>query len=138
MDLEYFNMNDLSKNTIKTMHYLYDYLEKGWKLKKKQNCYIISKNKNKIYTLDNIIVNCKTSNDYKYHDSNCDSNCDSNNKKHQYILAFLYNSLNNKWTIQKNNNNYIFIKNHEGKKEFFSDKYLHTFFEDNFNLSLIK
>ena len=131
VDLDNFDMNDLSKNAIKTMHYLYDYLEKGWKLKKKQNCYIMTKNKNKIYTLDNIAVNYKTINDYN-------SYCDSDNKKHQYILAFLYNSLNNKWTIQKNNNNYIFIKNHEGKKEVFSDKYLHTFFKENFNFGLIK
>jgi len=143
IDIDGFDINDLSKNTLKTMHYLYDYLEKGWKLKKKHNCYIITKNKNKIYTLDNIIVNCKPVAEY------CDCDCDcynqqdnndnhNNSKKHQYILAFLYNSLNNKWTIQKNKNNYIFIKNHEGKKEIFSDKYLHTFFEENFNFGLIK
>ena len=30
------------------------------------------------------------------------------------------------------------IKNHGGNKEMFSDKYLHTFFEENFNLKLIK
>ena len=41
--------------------------------------------------------------------------------KQKYILAFIYNGLNNGWTIKKQNSKYIFSKNHEGKKEIFSD-----------------
>ena len=56
----------------------------------------------------------------------------------KYILNFLYTVLNNGWTIKKSNDNYIFIKNHEGKKEFFSKNYINTFIKENFNLCLIK
>jgi len=62
---------------------------------------------------------------------------DSNDMR--YILYFLYNVLNNGWSIKKSQyTEYVFIKNHEGKKEYFSNKYLHTFLKDNFKLNLIK
>ena len=125
IELDGFNIYDLSRNTISMMYYLYDYLEKGWKIKKRDDCYIITKNNNKIYTLENIPL------------KNTQSNI-INSKKTEYIMAFLYISLINKWSIKKINGKYIFIKNHEGKKEIFSDKYLHTFFEENFNFKLIK
>ena len=32
-------------------------------------------------------------------------------------MVFLYNALDNGWSIKKNQNSYIFKKNHEGKKE---------------------
>ncbi len=41
----------------------------------------------------------------------------------------------------KSNNQYIFYKNHKGKKEIFSDNYINTFFtflKDVFNFNLIK
>lgn len=125
LELDGFNMCDLSKNTISMMCYLYDYLEKGWKIKKRDDCYIITKNNNKIYTLENIPL--KNNQLYTI-----------NSRKTEYIMTFLYISLINKWSIKKNNGKYIFIKNHEGKKEMYSDKYLHTFFEENFNFKLIK
>ena len=125
IELDGFNIYDLSKNTISMMCYLYEYLENGWKIKKRDDCYIITKNNNKIYTLENIPL--KNSQSYTI-----------NSKKTEYIMSFLYISLINKWSIKKNNENYIFIKNHGGKKEIFSDKYLHTFFEENFNFKLIK
>ena len=31
-------------------------------------------------------------------------------------MAFIYNALENGWQISKNNEKYIFLKNHEGKK----------------------
>ena len=34
-------------------------------------------------------------------------------------MAFIYNALEKGWTVKKNNNLYIFKKNHEGKKEVF-------------------
>ncbi len=49
-------------------------------------------------------------------------------------MAFIYNALENGWTINKNNNCYIFKKNHEGKKEVYLDDYLRRFMKDNFEL----
>lgn len=52
-------------------------------------------------------------------------------------MAFLYNALENGWTIKKNNNAYIFTKNHEGKKEVFLDDYLKGFMKENFDMNKI-
>ena len=46
-------------------------------------------------------------------------------------MMFLYNSINDGWTIKKKNDSYIFIKNHEGKREVFQDSYLMKFMQDN-------
>ena len=50
-------------------------------------------------------------------------------------MAFLYNALDNGWSIKKRNNSYIFQKNHEGKKEIFDDNYLSIFMKDNSNIN---
>lgn len=50
-------------------------------------------------------------------------------------MTFLYNALEDGWEIKKNENKYIFVKKHEGKKEVFSDSYLRRFIEQNFNIS---
>lgn len=52
-------------------------------------------------------------------------------------MNFLYNALEDGWEIKKNNDKYIFIKKHEGKKEVFSDNYLRRFLETNFNINKI-
>jgi hypothetical protein len=122
VNFDNFDFEKLNTNTINTMYYLNDYLEKEWKIKKRDNCFIISKHKSKIYTLDYL--------------NNTGTPIEIDKEK--YILAFLFNGLNNGWTIKKNNKKYIFSKNHEGKKEFFSDTYINTFIKDNFNLQLIK
>ena len=49
-------------------------------------------------------------------------------------MTFLYNALENGWTIKKKNNLYIFKKNHEGKKEVYLDDYLKRFMKENFNI----
>jgi hypothetical protein len=46
-------------------------------------------------------------------------------------MMFLYNSINDGWTIKKRNESYIFSKNHEGKREVFHDSYLMKFMQDN-------
>ena len=63
-------------------------------------------------------------------------NCDIsiNNEKFQKMV-FVFNAINDGWTIKKRNDSYIFIKNHEGKKEIFHDSYLATFMNDNFDMS---
>jgi len=49
-------------------------------------------------------------------------------------MTFLYNALENGWTIKKKNNLYIFKKNHEGKKEVYLDDYLKRFMKENFDI----
>ena len=39
-------------------------------------------------------------------------------------MAFIFNALDNGWTIKKKGDAYIFSKKHEGKKEVFLDNYL--------------
>lgn len=63
--------------------------------------------------------------------SNCDVSID--NVKFQKML-FLYNAINDGWTIKKRGEAYTFIKNHEGKKEVFSDSYLLTFVKSNLDM----
>jgi len=46
-------------------------------------------------------------------------------------MMFLYNSINDGWTIKKRKESYIFIKNHEGKREVFHDSYLMKFMQEN-------
>jgi hypothetical protein len=53
-------------------------------------------------------------------------------------MAFIYNALENGWEIKKNDEKYIFIKNHEGKKEVYLDSYLRDFLETNININNIK
>ena len=50
-------------------------------------------------------------------------------------MVFLYNALDNGWSIKKTQNSYIFKKNHEGKKEVFNDTYLSMFMKDNADIN---
>ena len=50
-------------------------------------------------------------------------------------MVFIYNALEKGWTVNKNNNSYIFKKNHEGKKEVFLDDYLKHFMTENFDIN---
>ena len=52
-------------------------------------------------------------------------------------MIFLYNALDNGWSIKKKQNSYIFTKNHEGKKEIFNESYLSIFMKDNMNINNI-
>jgi len=52
-------------------------------------------------------------------------------------MVFLYNALDNGWTIKKKENAYYFKKNHEGKKEVFEDAYLSIFMKENTNINNI-
>ena len=49
-------------------------------------------------------------------------------------MAFIYNSLESGWTVKKRDTSYIFTKNHEGKKEVFSEDYLKRFMKENFDI----
>ena len=48
-------------------------------------------------------------------------------------MKFVYNALENGWTVKKSKDKYIFTKKHEGKKEILSNEYLLRFMKDNFN-----
>jgi hypothetical protein len=50
-------------------------------------------------------------------------------------MIFLYNALDNGWSIKKRKDSYIFSKNHEGKKEIFDENYLSIFMKDNLNIN---
>lgn len=47
-------------------------------------------------------------------------------------MNFIFNALENGWTVEKKESQFIFTKPHEGKKEVFSDNYLFTFMKDCF------
>tara|TARA_B100000214_G_C23781072_1_gene541389 strand:- start:281 stop:523 length:243 start_codon:yes stop_codon:yes gene_type:complete len=68
---------------------------------------------------------------------NCEENISLDYVKLQK-MAFLYNALEDGWTITKNDNNhYVFKKKHESKKEVYLDSYLHRFMKDNFDINKI-
>ena len=50
-------------------------------------------------------------------------------------MVFLYNALDNGWSIKKRNDSYIFTKNHEGKKEIFDEAYLSIFMKDHSDIN---
>lgn len=52
-------------------------------------------------------------------------------------MAFLYNALQDGWSICKNKEKYIFTKKHENNKEVFLDEYLQNFITKNFNIDKI-
>jgi hypothetical protein len=58
------------------------------------------------------------------------------NIKFQKML-FLFNAIEEGWSIKKKNNSYVFSKNHEGKKEVLEDSYLKKFMKSNLDLSKI-
>jgi hypothetical protein len=52
-------------------------------------------------------------------------------------MVFLYNALNNGWSIKKRKEAYIFTKNHEGKKEVYDESYLSIFMKQNMDINNI-
>jgi hypothetical protein len=52
-------------------------------------------------------------------------------------MVFLFNALENGWSIKKRNDSYIFMKNHEGKKEIFKESYLSIFMKENSDINKI-
>ncbi len=50
-------------------------------------------------------------------------------------MVFLFNALENGWSIKKRKDSYIFTKNHEGKKEILHDSYLLTFMKLNMDIN---
>ena len=121
---ENIDMTQITPSVVSLMKYLHKYLDENWKINKKNNSYILKRNDCKVIICEGMYIKPSI---VPHHNTNM-----------KYILGFLYNSLNDGWTVKKTNNNYIFIKNHEGKKEILSNEYIDTFIKDNFNFNLIK
>ena len=52
-------------------------------------------------------------------------------------MLFIYNALDDGWSIKKKESSYVFSKNHEGKKEVLEETYLLKFMKNNFDLKNI-
>jgi hypothetical protein len=52
-------------------------------------------------------------------------------------MLLLYNALEEGWAIKKNQDAFIFSKNHEGKREVILDSYLLKFMKNNMDLNKI-
>jgi len=58
-------------------------------------------------------------------------------KQKIHKMVFLFNALENGWSIKKINKEYIFSKNHEGKREVYNEDYLENFIKDNSNMNVL-
>jgi hypothetical protein len=65
-----------------------------------------------------------------------DTNIKIENIKFQKML-FIFNAINDGWSVKKEDNNYIFTKDHNGKKEIFKEEYLTSFMNKNFDINLL-
>ena len=63
-----------------------------------------------------------------------DINISMDGSKFQKMM-FIFNAINDGWTIKKRDGSYIFSKNHENKKEVFTDSYLGTFLKSNLDMN---
>jgi hypothetical protein len=52
-------------------------------------------------------------------------------------MLLLYNSIEQGWSVKKQNSSYVFSKKHEGKKEVLEDTYLLKFMKTNLDLNKI-
>jgi len=66
---------------------------------------------------------------------------DKNNIKVDVIkfqkMIFLYNAIDQGWSVKKRDDSYIFTKNHEGKKEVFENSYLLKFMKSSLDINKI-
>jgi hypothetical protein len=52
-------------------------------------------------------------------------------------MLLLYNSIEQGWSVKKQNETYVFAKKHEGKKEVLEDAYLLKFMKTNLDFNKI-
>jgi hypothetical protein len=50
-------------------------------------------------------------------------------------MRFIYNALEDGWTVSAQNNKYVFTKKHENKKEIYLENYLKNFIEKNIDIN---
>ena len=63
-----------------------------------------------------------------------DNNIKIENIKFQKML-FIFNAVNDGWSVKKEDTNYIFTKDHNRKKEIFKEEYLTSFMNKNFDIN---
>lgn len=52
-------------------------------------------------------------------------------------MLLLFNSIEQGWSVKKRGDSYVFLKNHEGKKEVLDNTYLMKFMKSNLDLNKI-
>ena len=52
-------------------------------------------------------------------------------------MAFVYNAVQQGWSVRKLDEAYVFSKKHQGKKEIFLDDYLRKFVTDNLDIEAL-
>jgi len=52
-------------------------------------------------------------------------------------MVIIYNAIQDGWEVKRKNDNYIFIKKHEGKKEIYLDNFLMNFIKKNIDFDRI-
>jgi len=58
-------------------------------------------------------------------------------KKKFQKMAFIFNALENGWSVKKSNDSYIFTKKHENRREIFQENYLENFIVNNGNTNVL-
>jgi len=109
---------ELSDYEIRLATIIERYLDKSYQIKKCKKAYIFQYNSIKHIIDENTL---------------CQTNIKSTElNKNKYIMNFLLKSLRNKWSIKKNQNNYILTKKHNGKKTYSSPNFLTYFIKNSF------
>ena len=116
--------NELSEEDSKKVYFIEEYLEQSYKIKKQGTIYLLKNRTNKIL-IDETTIN-------KMYKTRPNIISNATGQKNTYISQFLLKSLQNKWTIEKKQHNYILSKKHRGKKEYFSPNFLTCFMENSF------
>ena len=111
--------NELSEEDSKKAYFIEEYLEQSYKIKKQGTIYLLKNRTNKIL-IDETTIN-------KMYKTRPNAMSNATGQKNTYISQFLLKSLQNKWTIEKKQHNYILSKKHRGKKEYFSPNFLTCF-----------
>lgn len=52
-------------------------------------------------------------------------------------MSFIYNALQEGWSVTKKHEAYVFSKHHEGKKEILLDSYLQKFMKSNMDINKV-
>ena len=60
------------------------------------------------------------------------------NEKQLKIMIFVMNALEKGWSVKKKNDDFIFTKKHENKKEVFEQTFLENFIQSNFDMNILK
>ena len=63
--------------------------------------------------------------------NNKDCNNIEINRKTLIKMNFIYNAIQDGWSVKKQNDTFVFSKKHEGKKQIFQPDYLETFIDKN-------